>query len=200
MIWALGLGTAAYLLMMLSDWWTAIWKKRGGSIWFYSGCGGLVAALWLSLPGISLNQWRNEPFRMICATICVIWVVLLLYTVLIAPFLGKNSGFCETGKQPLANTGVYALCRHPGGLWFGLSCLFLWLSVGGFGLLAAGIWLTLLDVLYVWWQDRLIFPRTISRYTDYQRTTPFLLPNRQSLRRCWESIWKKKDGQKGSWL
>ncbi|MEG0755259.1 MAG: hypothetical protein RR450_02585 [Oscillospiraceae bacterium] len=41
---------------------------------------------------------------------------------------------------------------------------------------------TAADVLYVVIQDRYIFPKTLSGYADYQKTTPFLIPTPTSLR------------------
>ena len=50
--------------------------------------------------------------------------------------------------------------------------------------LAAAVLLTGADGLYAYWQDRVIFPRSIENYAAYQNQTPFLLPTRDSIRRC----------------
>ena len=90
----------------------------------------------------------------------------------------------EPALRPLVDTGVYALCRHPGVLWLGGFYLFAWCAAGGWPLLAAFVLFTGLDVAYVLWQDRVIFPVSIEHYRLYQQTTPFLVPSAASLRRC----------------
>ncbi len=87
-------------------------------------------------------------------------------------------------KEPvLVTSGTYALCRHPGVLWL------VFVLVGGVlhadraGLIWLGLLWLGLDVLYVAVQDRIIFPARFSGYRAYQRTTPFLIPTRDSLRR-----------------
>jgi hypothetical protein len=76
------------------------------------------------------------------------------------------------------------LTRHPGILWYALGLISLILiSQRQLILLAAPIWL-LMDVLYVWLQDRFFFPRMFPDYPRYQRETPMLIPNRTSIARC----------------
>lgn len=84
----------------------------------------------------------------------------------------------------LLNTGTYALCRHPGALWFGLLLASLILVSRSIKLLvAAPIWLAI-EILWVWGQDRYLFPRLITGYRDYQRETPMLWPSRRSVKAC----------------
>ena len=98
--------------------------------------------------------------------------------------------------RPLVDTGVYALCRHPGVLWLGGFYLFAWLAAGGAALLAAFALYTALDALYVLWQDRVIFPVSIEHYAAYRRSTPFLLPTAASLRRCLATLSVKSNGKR----
>ena len=79
--------------------------------------------------------------------------------------------------------GVYALCRHPGVLWFAGLYVCLWAAFG------LPLWeaasLSGWNVLLVWFEDRCVFPAVLEGYDAYQQTTPFLLPNRRSIRACW---------------
>ena len=40
------------------------------------------------------------------------------------------------------------------------------------------------NFLYVYLQDRYIFPRYIRGYDDYKRSVPFLIPTRASLKKA----------------
>ena len=89
-----------------------------------------------------------------------------------------------TGLRPLIDTGMFALCRHPGVLWLGLVYLALWGLLGGAALLWAFMLFFVLDVLYVLWQDIWLFPRSIEGYAAYRQRTPFLVPTPRSVRAC----------------
>jgi len=88
---------------------------------------------------------------------------------------------------------MYALCRHPGVLWLFLGFLFLSFASGKALLYLACILWTFLDILHVFTQDVFFFPATIEGYGAYQKTTPFLIPNRKSLRKCVSDFRKRRD-------
>jgi protein-S-isoprenylcysteine O-methyltransferase Ste14 len=106
----------------------------------------------------------------------------------------KRTYVAEGTGNKLVTTGTYALARHPGVLWYALLLISLILiSQRQLILLAAPIWL-LMDVLYVWLQDRSFFPRMFPDYPRYQRETPMLIPNRTSIVRCLRTFtdgWKR---------
>ena len=78
--------------------------------------------------------------------------------------------------------GLYALCRHPGVLFFIPLYAGLWLT---FGLSpVSGAVYALLDVLLVVYEDRWVFPAVLEGYADYQQQVPFLLPHARSVRNC----------------
>lgn len=92
----------------------------------------------------------------------------------------------------LVTTGTYALTRHPGVLWFALFLAGLLLINRSAALLtAAPVWLGL-DVLYVWLQDRYIFPKQFPDYGRYQAHTPMLIPTWRSARRCWQTLFQRR--------
>ena len=43
---------------------------------------------------------------------------------------------------------------------------------------------------YIIFQDLWTFPRTFFNYKEYQQSTPFLIPNRKSIRVCLRTIRK----------
>lgn len=171
------LGTAGFALCAAGDVWGALYKKKGGGTLFVLGClalmasaAGLLADCW---PGVLLTQ----PWRWIFAPGAAVGLGLLVHTLFFAlPSAGSSPLPPEKGMQPLADKGVYGLCRHPGVLWLGMVLLCLWGLAGEPAMGAAFGLFTGLDIAYVWWQDRFVFPKTIQGYTEYQQRVPFLLP------------------------
>jgi len=95
--------------------------------------------------------------------------------------LPAEASYAKPGeKRAACTTGVYALCRHPGVLWFAGLYLCVWL---GFGLpLWEAALYSGLNVLLVLFEDRCVFPARLEGYERYQRTTPCLIPNAASIR------------------
>jgi protein-S-isoprenylcysteine O-methyltransferase Ste14 len=81
----------------------------------------------------------------------------------------------------LVKTGLYALVRHPGILWFPLFMISLIpISRSSLLLIAAPTFIAL-DIVLVFIQDKFIFGRMFRGYERYRRETPMLLPNRKSV-------------------
>ena len=111
-----------------------------------------------------------------------IHLFLLLYTLFFAiPF---QKAYVEGSKQKICKEGVYALCRHPGVLFLAGFYLFYGLALGRPVMLLAGGCFTALNLLYVWIQDVYIFPSLFEGYEDYRKEAPFLIPGRDSVKKC----------------
>ena len=91
------------------------------------------------------------------------------------------------GKTVVCDRGMYALCRHPGVLWFCFGYLFLALAWGTGLIWGMAIVYSLLNVGYVILQDRWTFPRTFDDYEGYRKRVPFLIPTAGSLKRAWDT-------------
>ncbi|RLC62709.1 MAG: hypothetical protein DRI01_06440 [Chloroflexi bacterium] len=105
---------------------------------------------------------------------------LLVYSLFLnLPF---RKTYITTGvSDKLVTTGLYALVRHPGVIWFVLLMLSLILvSKSSLILIAAPIFI-LLDIVLVIVQDKILFIRMFDGYKQYQRETPMLMPNRRSI-------------------
>jgi protein-S-isoprenylcysteine O-methyltransferase Ste14 len=105
---------------------------------------------------------------------------LLIHSLFISlPF---RKTYVDTGvSDKLVKTGLYALVRHPGILWFPLFMLSLIpISRSSLLLIAAPTFIAL-DIVLVFIQDRFIFGRMFRGYDSYRRETPMLLPNRKSV-------------------
>lgn len=128
-----------------------------------------------------------NTLKMIYLISFAIAFALLIYSLFFAlPF--KKTYMSGKTKNSVIDTGFYALCRHPGVIWFFMMYLFLWLfSENIYMLYACVIW-TVLDIIHVYIQDKYFFEKSLSGYTAYKRATPFLIPNIKSIRRCFATL------------
>jgi protein-S-isoprenylcysteine O-methyltransferase Ste14 len=121
--------------------------------------------------------------RWIFGILSAISLVLMLYSLFFAlPF---KKTYME-GQCPgtVVDRGMYALCRHPGVIWFCFFYLFLFFATGIRLLILAWIIWTVMDVIHVYVQDRWIFPKSLIKYDLYKTKTPFLIPSKISIRQC----------------
>ena len=110
------------------------------------------------------------------------FLAVLIYTLFFAlPF---EETYVAQDAHKTYDKKMYALCRHPGVLWFAGFYICLWLAFGTKPLLVMAIWFSLLNFCYIVLQDDYTFPRIFSDYEDYKKRVPFLLPNGKSLKRC----------------
>lgn len=94
--------------------------------------------------------------------------------------------------------GVYALCRHPGILCFFAMYLFWGLAALPTNFLWYGMVLSILNLAYALFQDRVTFPKTFCDYSDYCAKVPLLLPTVASFRRAvktWGYPYEKEEEQ-----
>jgi protein-S-isoprenylcysteine O-methyltransferase Ste14 len=118
-------------------------------------------------------------------------VGLALYS-LVIELPARHTYLGPGAADQLVTTGAYALTRHPAVLWFALFLGGLVIANRSQALLmAAPVWLGL-DVVYVWLQDRYLFPRQFKDYARYRAQTPMLLPTARSIRRCWQTLAQRR--------
>ena len=112
---------------------------------------------------------------------------LLVYSLFInLPF--RKTYITPGVSHKLITTGVYALVRHPGALWFALVMLSLILvSRSSLLLIASPVWI-LLNILLVVIEDKFVFGRMFKGYDSYRRETPMLVPNRRSINAFMRSL------------
>ena len=142
-----------------------------------AGCTAVL--VWAQGLQILLRHSINFGF-LLCA---FLFLGLLIYTLFFAlPF--QETYVDQTAGAKTYDKGMYALCRHPGVLWFtGFYCC-LWLALGGAALFWLAFWYSLFNVGYVLVQDYYTFPRIFTDYAQYKRQVPFLLPNVKSFKNC----------------
>ena len=180
------LGTISFLLYAVYD------LEQGGAIshrfhkitkcFFTIGSVFLVAATMMLLWEMDLLQMKYGMKRIIFLLFAIIFFGLLIYTLFFALPFEETYVMQEAHKT--YDKKMYALCRHPGVLWFAGVYFCLWLAFGTELLLVMAVWFSLLNFCYVVLQDYYTFPRVFFDYGEYQKRVPFLIPNGKSLKRC----------------
>jgi protein-S-isoprenylcysteine O-methyltransferase Ste14 len=170
---------AAFVLMLLSDLFKLRNKERRGAL-------VLIAGMVLLVISLAVAAFSGEcfevalPLRALALLLAGIAMVMEVTALFFS--LPARETYLLAGKTQLQDKGMYALCRHPAALCLPVLLLSLAVGLGSGGLLWAGMLASFLNVLYVWIQDRYVFPRTIQGYRDYQKRVPFLLPTPDSIR------------------
>ena len=168
------IGTVSFLLFFLYDWNRVFWKKRWMRGFFYLGCMGLVVSGGIFLAEALKKQSSGWIFWLAVSAVCLAGLVYTLFFAL--PF--DETYRKEADRHKVCRTGLYGICRHPGIWWF-FGCF------AGAGIACAdreklleGLFFSLLNLGYAWYQDRYIFPEEFCDYRDYQNAVPFLIPGR----------------------
>lgn len=175
-------GAVSFLFLFLFDIYTltneAVKKKIFGILGL-----GLFTYSALMVTITSEKVYLPLALRVIAFVLWIATSFLLIYSLFLElPFV-KTYGKKQHSNE-LVDTGTYALCRHPGVLWFGLMFLFFYFTTGAIQLVTAGIIWTGIDVFHVYLQEKLFFPKMFPRYKDYMRDVPMLIPTGQSIKKC----------------
>ena len=182
------LGSLAFLVAFFFDLaalkGTAYLKQAIGLI-FASLLGFALLMVCLKAERFSLPRWLSW----VGWPLLILSAGLLVYSIFLEiPF--KQTYATDGVGDKLVKTGTYALVRHPGVLWFGLSLLALiGISRSKLLLIAAPLWF-LLDVFWVWIQDRFYFSQIFPGYEQYKQETPMLIPTRESIVKCVKTLRK----------
>jgi len=171
------LGFCAFAVFFLGDYNDWKWGLRELRVCFPAGVLLLTAGTaLLAIRGTALGSGVTRGIFLALAAVFLLLLLRALFFALPAEASYARPG----GRRPVRRTGMYALCRHPGVLWFGGLYLCLWPAMGV--PLWAGAAYTGLDVLLVLFEDRRVFPAVLDGYAEYQRETPFLIPTAESIR------------------
>ena len=184
------LGTISFILYMVYD------LEQAGAIsyrfrkitksFFMAGSLMLVAATVMLLWRTGILQMDFGMKQIFFLMFAVLFLGLLIYTLFFAlPF---EETYVVQDAHKTYDKKMYALCRHPGVLWFAGFYFCLWLAFGTKPLLVMAIWFSFLNLCYIILQDCYTFPKVFSDYGDYQKRVPFLIPNGKSLKRCLDTF------------
>ena len=184
------LGTISFILYMVYD------LEQAGAIshrfrkitknFFMAGSVMLVAATVMLLWRTGILQMDFGMKQIFFLMFAILFWGLLIYTLFFAlPF---EETYVVQDAHKTYDKKMYALCRHPGVLWFAGFYFCLWLAFGGKSLLVMAVWFSFLNFCYIILQDCYTFPKIFSDYDDYKRRVPFLIPDGKSLKRCLETF------------
>lgn len=168
------LGLCAFILFFLSDY--NDWRLARRALKPCFPLGAVLLAVGTILEARRGVPPTNGGLRGLFFALAAVFLALLVYTLFFA--LPLEASYARPGeKRRACTTGVYALCRHPGVVWFAGLYGCLW-AAAGLPLWEAAVF-SGLNVLLAAFEDRCVFPELLEGYRDYQRTTPFLLPGRR---------------------
>lgn len=200
------MGLLGFVLFFLYDVNSVLWKKKALHGFFTAGCLLITAGTVY----MAVRSWGEDGiaggFGYCMAVLGILNFCLLVYTLFFAlPFektylsapdaqnagdgSSKRAGVdevfeCVEEKSDVCDRGVYALCRHPGVLWFFFFFLFCGLAMPSGLFLTGGMIFSVCNLGYVIFQDIWTFPETFTNYNIYKKKTPFLLPTGESIRAC----------------
>ena len=175
-------GVVGFLLFVLYDINSVLWRRKSLHCGFFAGNVLIIGATIMLIKRV----W-NEAFvsmgSVVWGLLALFFLGLLIYTLFFALPFGDT--YQTMGGRPqVCSAGVYALCRHPGVLWFFFFYLFLGLSLHSLQLMGTGMVLSLCNLGYVILQDMWTFPRSLGGYEEYKKSTPFLIPTKGSIMAC----------------
>jgi protein-S-isoprenylcysteine O-methyltransferase Ste14 len=177
------IGCFAFIFFFIFDLNKIIFIHKWINICFAMG----IVLLGISTISLLFNNVKGTelftPVQWLAGTLAFISLLLMVYTLFLGiPF---TKTYMEAkGRNTVVNTGMYALCRHPGVIWFFFFYLFLaWASGNMLLMWAAMVWTTM-DIIYVYIQDRWVFSIILEDYQHYQKQVPFLIPDQTSIRNC----------------
>ncbi len=170
-------GISSFLVYLLSDY----LEYKGGEIYLKSGkiLGCLsVMLLLLSVIGLIIfsPKWQiSLPFKIIAALFSFLNLLLTVKSLFL------EVSFFNKGKETLVTEGSYKLCRHPGVLWLFLFLIFLSLATGSIYLFYGAFLFFALNMIIAISEDKIFLPAKFSKYEDYKKRVPFLLPHLRDL-------------------
>ena len=177
------IGCLSFVLFCIYDFLKLGFLTKYGKVLFVAGILLLAGSTLGILVGDSHRVEIPIFMQLIWGGLALVSLLLLFFSLFFCvPFYDTYIKAAKTNT--VVDTGMYALCRHPGVLWFGLFYLFLWLASGKNMILWAGILWTLMDIALVYVEDRWIFPKLLNGYEQYKRNVPFIIPDKGSIKTC----------------
>ncbi|MDO4393984.1 MAG: hypothetical protein Q4C80_06180 [Bacillota bacterium] len=177
------IGTAAFVLFFINDYNDWKLKKKWLNASFVLGVTLLIiSTVWMCVLGEGHSVLSKYPGM-------AVWVVcaLSLFAQVYSLFFSFNcdeayAGGGESESRYPCTVRMYALCRHPGVLFF--IILYVGLALVTNMSFTGVVVLCILNILLIIFEDMLVFPAIFNGYDEYKRGTPFLLPNMNSICKC----------------
>jgi protein-S-isoprenylcysteine O-methyltransferase Ste14 len=183
------LGVFGFLCFLFFDYFSL---KHYTILKYFCLISGIIVMVYSTFQLVSLNLTVNLPqmVRIVSLIFAIIFLLLTIYSVFIE--VGISTYKVQSNSE-LVTIGTYGLVRHPGVIW--LFFMFLFTSIyfeSALLFLATIIW-SIVNSLYVVIQEKFIFPKIFSNYSNYIQTTPMLIPNKKSIKRIFTTTnWRKE--------
>ena len=161
-------------------------------LFFVAGFVMLVAATGMVVVPQFLQAFHASTVQILFLLFAILFLWLLMYSLFFV-FSFDAAYVAQLTGRSVYDRGVYALCRHPGVLWFAGFYFSLWIALGSARLFSMACVFTLLNIGYIILQDCYTFPRIFSDYGAYKQRVPFLIPSASSIRNCLSTVRKAGD-------
>lgn len=187
-MWDVILGIVAFVCYFIYDWNESHQKLRLFHSLFLTGSILLgIATIILVLKGYHYVGYRGTS-QFAFGVLCLLSFGVLIYTLFFALPMKETYVDFHNEKPSVCDTGMYALCRHPGFIWYGCVYLFLYFIFPCKELMIGTIVLCGCNFAYIVAEDIYFFPRMFSDYDTYKTNVPFLIPNRSSIKKCMSTL------------
>ncbi|MDL2250042.1 hypothetical protein LJC51_05255 [Lachnospiraceae bacterium OttesenSCG-928-J05] len=183
------IGLVGFICYFIYDINTVLWKKKVFFPFFFLGSLIVIlASIYTYSKAYKQAGFSEHGLFMFILALC--FFLLLIYTLFFAlPF---QETYRDHSQVPtVCNYGVYALCRHPGFLWFFFFYLFLGFTLKSMNFLFFGLFLSFCNFIYICLQDAYVFPKQFKDYQVYKKETPFLMPTPASIRECFKTTTRR---------
>lgn len=181
MLLSLILGCAGFVLFFVYDINSITRQNRILGCSFFAGCALIVLSTALSVYRAAVSGITLQPADIVLIGMGILSFACMIYCLFFALPFEETYVDPENGRS-VYDKGVYAMCRHPGVIFFFLMYLFIGLALLPSDLLICGMVFSLLNLLYAAFQDCVAFPKTFYNYADYKKYVPFIIPNIKSIR------------------
>lgn len=171
-------GIIAFALFVLNDLNDLLDFGKAFKILFWIGSALLlISVIYQCITG---SVHTSAAGFVLAAVFALVFLVLMLYS-LFGSF-SVEEGYLNPGAKRLVYTKkMYALCRHPGVLWFAFLMICLYFM--GLNIFAA-VTYALLNIALAAFEDIVVFPGMLSGYDEYRRRTRFLIPDIRGIKAC----------------
>lgn len=166
------LGIVAFLLFVFGDVNDAYIRKRALKPCFTVGLLLLATAT-----ACHLDTGRAQFVWIIAAAVFAFYLFKSLY----GSFTNSEAYADRPKSREVTTTGLYALCRHPGVLFF--CGLYICLHFGVALPWTDTILYSALNILLAVFEDEFFFPEFLTEYDKYKKNVPFLIPTKESFKK-----------------
>ena len=184
------IGSIGFLCCFLYDHNSIRLKKSFLHPFFSIGCFLIAVSTGLVIRSCWPRRGSSFFISAVFLTAAILFLGLLIYTLFFAlPFDETYVKEIMKGwliqRVFMHSADILAFCGSSGILFLSWSGF-----LGSGKALGDFVVLIVWNILYIFYQDRIVFPETFSNYGAYQQTTPFLIPDRNSTAACIKT-WRK---------